>query len=278
MVAFDRRGLVALVLLGLLAAKGRAGATDDARILREALEAYDRGVAAQVAGRADEARRALQEAAGGFEALLERGYRNASLEYNLANAYLRLDRLGLAILHYRRALRLAPRDADVRANLALARKQVVPQIEPSGRRALLERLLIFRDWAAAPVRWRTGLIVWTLGWLAAAIGLIRRGTGWGAAAAVCLLVGAAVQLELLADLHDQQRRPPAVVVGTPVELRQGRGEAYEPVLSEPLGPGVELRAIERRGDWVRVRLVSDVEGWLPVRAIGWIGAGLPAAR
>ncbi len=268
------RWMAAVVVAGVAIAAGG----QDTQVLRDALDAYDRAVAAEAAGRADEARRLLRSAAGGFEALLERGYRNASLEYNLGNVYLRLGRLGLAILHYRRALRWSPRDADVRANLELARKQVNPQIEPSGRRALIERLLVLREWASPAARWRVGVALWLVGWLAAAIRLVRRGQAWWLVALAGVVLGGLVQAELLADLYEQQHRPAGVVVGAPATLRQGRGEAYEPVVSEPLGPGVELRILEQRGDWLRVRLVNDLEGWLPAGAIARVEAVPRAER
>lgn len=276
MVGWARGGrwLAAVLVAGAaLVARG-----DDAQVLREALDAYDRAVAAQAAGRAAEAERLLREAAGGFEALLEGGHRNASLEYDLGNTYLRLGRLGLAILHYRRALRLAPRDADVRANLELARRQVTPRVEPSGRRALLERLLVLRDWAAASTRWRVGTVLWLAGWLAAAVWLARRSQAPAMIALTGIVLGGLVQAELLADLHDQQRRPAGVVVGAAVTLRQGRGQAYERVVSDPLGPGVELRVLERRGDWFRIRLVNDLEGWLPARAVALVEAAAPTGQ
>jgi tetratricopeptide (TPR) repeat protein len=63
-----------------------------------------------------------ESAVAAYGAVLEQGYHSASLHYNLGNAWYRLGRPGLAILHYERALLRAPRDPDVRHNLALARQ------------------------------------------------------------------------------------------------------------------------------------------------------------
>lgn len=43
-----------------------------------------------------------------YEEILSRGLSSVKLYYNLANSYFKEDRLGKAILFYRRALRLAP--------------------------------------------------------------------------------------------------------------------------------------------------------------------------
>jgi len=57
-----------------------------------------------------------------------------SLYYNLANAYYRTDKLGEAILYYRKAQRFAPRDRDVAANLRIA---LAKAGLPSGSRGAL---------------------------------------------------------------------------------------------------------------------------------------------
>ncbi|VAX23764.1 hypothetical protein MNBD_NITROSPINAE01-919 [hydrothermal vent metagenome] len=45
------------------------------------------------------------------------GIKNQNLEYNRGVAYFKLGRLGKAVLHFNRALRLNPNDEDARANL-----------------------------------------------------------------------------------------------------------------------------------------------------------------
>jgi uncharacterized protein YgiM (DUF1202 family) len=69
------------------------------------------------------------------------------------------------------------------------------------------------------------------------------------------------------QLHDQTRHPPAVVVSGEHTLRLGRGEGYDPALSQPLGPGVEVRILNQRADWAEVRLADGKTGWLPLQAI-----------
>jgi tetratricopeptide (TPR) repeat protein len=65
----------------------------------------------------------FQDAIDGYEELLESGYSNGSLYFNLGNCYFRLEQLGKAILNYERANLLIPRDADLNFNLRFARDQ-----------------------------------------------------------------------------------------------------------------------------------------------------------
>ena len=63
-------------------------------------------------------------------AIRQEGY-SASLLYNMANAYYQKKDVGQAILHYERALYLDPGNADIQANLGLARKDFGLIAEPA---------------------------------------------------------------------------------------------------------------------------------------------------
>jgi len=74
------------------------------------------------ANRAYKEDRYLESIDGYFE-LIGNGYVNGHLYYNLANAYFRSGQLGRAILNYKRAQLLIPRDADLNFNLLYALDQ-----------------------------------------------------------------------------------------------------------------------------------------------------------
>jgi hypothetical protein len=60
------------------------------------------------------------------------GYSSATL-YNLANAYAREGKPGLAVVNYERARMLAPNDPDIEANLLLVRRSLGLPIEAGSR-------------------------------------------------------------------------------------------------------------------------------------------------
>lgn len=71
------------------------------------------------------------EAAALYERLLEPGYRDFTLEYNLGNAYFKSGELGKSILHYERARKIRPTDPDLLHNLDLANlRQQDKKIDP----------------------------------------------------------------------------------------------------------------------------------------------------
>jgi len=91
-----------------------------------------------------------------------------SLYYNLANAYYRTNNLGKAILYYRKAQKLAPRDKDVLANLRIAQARAGITIRPRraspppsvGRR--LVKLFSLFEGVAASLTFRWFLIIFVI--------------------------------------------------------------------------------------------------------------------
>lgn len=235
-------------------------------VLREAQRAYDQAL--DIAhDQPHQAKALFQQAAGGFEALAGAGVRNAGLEFNLGNTYARLGDLGRAVLHYRRAERLAPTDAGIAANLEFVRARVTPLIPPSGATRLTDRLLFWqRD---TTPRFRLGLAggASVLGWLTALVWLRRRRPVWLSAATLLILLGVANALSVGWQMREEARAPAAVLVGSEQILRLGRGSGADPALDKPLGPGTELHIIDTRGDWVEVRLPDAQTGWLPAVSV-----------
>ena len=71
----------------------------------------------------------FQEASQTYQQLVDLGVEHENLFYNLGNAYYKSGDLGRAVLNYERARRMAPRDADIRANLDFARSLALDRYE-----------------------------------------------------------------------------------------------------------------------------------------------------
>ena len=71
----------------------------------------------------------FEQAIEEYEKILDLGIKNFKVFYNLGNAYFRQNQLGRAILNYRRALALQPRDEDTKANLSFVKLFTLDKIE-----------------------------------------------------------------------------------------------------------------------------------------------------
>lgn len=239
--------LLYIVVLGLVATAawtGRAaGALSHADAEKEFIEAriaYDEGRYA--------------DAIRLYEGLLSQGLTASRLHFNLGNAYVRSGRLGEAVLQYRRALHLRPRDPDAAANLRFTQDLTgaIAPAEPAWSRVL--RHVSAREWGLAAVS------AYWLGALALALHRLRPAWRWLRHAAlvfglVLLASGAGILRE-----HGYARRPEVVIVQRDVQSLFAPVEGSQPHFK--LAEGSIVRQIERRGAWLRVS-TGETDGWIP---------------
>lgn len=261
--------LATLLGTGWLAPRARADMLPPARereVMRDALTAFDQAVAV-ARDNPTNAAELYRQAAAGFGALRDAGLNSAALEYNLGNTHFRLGELGQAILHYRRAERLAPGDERLIANLRYARGRVEPSIAPSGQSRLTRQLLFWHYSTSLRQRFWALVVLAAIGWPLLFLWLRWRVRLLAITGLVAVALSFCTGSSLLWQINDEAGHPPAVLVGSQQYLRLGRGETTDLALQQPLGPGVELRILQQRGDWVEVRLPNDQSGWLPASAV-----------
>lgn len=85
------------------------------------------------------------------------GYRSANLDYNIGNAYFKLNNIPLSILFYERAYLLKPADEDINYNLQVARTltvdrfQEIPQLFFVRWYNFVSLILATNTWAAISI-------------------------------------------------------------------------------------------------------------------------------
>jgi hypothetical protein len=240
------------------------------RILAEAQEAYDTGVAARRTS-PQAALESFRTATERFKQLVDDGLANGRLHYNLANAYVQAGEPGRAILHYRAAEELMPGDSRLRHNLEYARSLVRSRIAPSGGRALGSALLGWHERTTVRARLGVFTVAWVLCWtvLAAHLFVPRPWWRWSAAAlaVIWLAGGISVSTDVLLGHDDLE----GVVLADEVVVRKGNGEGFEPQFAEALFQGVEFRLLEQRPGWLHIELANGKTGWIRADQAGLLG-------
>lgn len=197
-----------------------------------------------------------REAALAYDRLWTNGFSSTALHFNLGNAWFKAGETGRAIYHYRLAEKLAPRDPDVAANLALARSVVMDGA--SARRPFLERItgwLALDEWTIAAA---VGFWVW--------IGLLiarQLQPAWTGRLRLAGRLAATVTVILALILFLVWSRHPAIeaiVLEKEVTLHHGPLEESPAVQS--LVAGQELSVLDRKGDWIQVGGAARGIGWL----------------
>lgn len=265
-----RRVLLLMVAcLVVMVGSGRADAALSAEDARSTLDAasenFRKGTTLLESDR-EAARTALVGAIEGYERLIrDGGYQSGGLFYNIGTAHLMLGDVGRAILNFRRAERYSPNDANLAANLALARQRVASRIDAPGDERLRRVLLFWHDETSPASRMSVFIGAYALAWGWAFLRLLRPSIigGWwpvlglGVISASCLA-------SLIVQERAERSRSDAVIVAAQSIGRKGPDvAAYEPTFKEPLRAGVEFEIIERRPGWVLARLADRRTTWLP---------------
>jgi tetratricopeptide (TPR) repeat protein len=196
------------------------------------------------------------EAAAGYEKILQTGGQSTALLFNYGNAEFKAGHPGKAIAAYRRAELLAPRDAELRANLAFVRSQVQGAALREGKWQNWLGSLTLNEGAVV-----AAIFFWALfGLLAArqiqpALAPKLRGV---TRLAVALTVFSAAALTLQAANHFNS--PVAVVTAAEATARSGPFGDAQTAFS--VHDGAELRVLDQHDQWVQVADGAGKLGWV----------------
>lgn len=230
---FQRLQILAAVLLFAVAARG-----DE---FTAAKSAYDAGK--------------FEEAAAQYRKILADGNFSSELFFNLGNAEFKQGSVGAAVLSYRRAWTLAPRDPDIRANLGFT----LERANASGPELSLPARALTRvsesEWALLAVasNWLAAALVvaWLLGFRRA--GVLR-------AAGALALLGVLAVAGIL-QWRSLRALPELVIQEKTQALFGPFGEATRKF---ELPEGSIVREISREGEWVNVRAGGET-GFVRIR-------------
>jgi tetratricopeptide (TPR) repeat protein len=197
------------------------------------------------------------EAAAAYEKILQSAGQSPALWFNDGNAEFKAGHLGRAILAYRQAELLAPRDAELRANLAFVRNQVQGATLHESR---------WQDWVGSLTlnegALLTALFFWTL------LALLTARQIWPAsktklrtatrmAVLLTMVSGAILGIQTLNHFNS------AIAVVTDAGGAARSGPFDDAQTAFIAHDGAEMEVLDRHDDWVQV---ADGTG-----KIGWFG-------
>lgn len=210
-----------------------------------------------------------EAAARGYEALAAQGYTSVNLEYNWGNACFRSGQLGGAILHYERALRLDPSNADTRHNLEFARSRTVDKIDDAPVMFFVQWWRSLRDGLSTDGWAVLAAVLFTLTLAALACyffarQLVVRKAGFGVAL-TSLLVSCLAFVMACQSRDWVQDSGEAIVMLQTVTLKSTPDDSGTDLFILHEGTKVVLKS--ELGAWREVCTADGNTGWLPVSAI-----------
>lgn len=242
--------LMAVLVSG---ASGGASGAGSYYTAKEAHQLFAQANAAYASGKKEDAEADLQK-------LLEHGFGGPDVLYNLGTVELSEGKLGPATLHLEQAKREGGAQADLDANLALARaKQLDKVIGARADGGMSPRMLL-----ALPGRglgW-IFLAAWVLGFLSLVAFRFRpagkRG-GIAALASVSLVVAVCAGGLWGGRIWVKSHFARGVVLAKTVPARELPSESAH--VAFEVHEGLDVRLLERAQGYVRIQLPNGLEGW-----------------
>lgn len=206
----------------------------------------------------------FESAISAYKALEDNGLANASVYYNLGNAYFRTNDIKRAILYYERALRLDPRNEDIRYNLDLSGTYVTDRIEAVDELFLLTWLKRLGDKGTLGQWTVLSIVFFALTLLAAALFLLVRRTGarytffWVGWLFLLLVFisfsGAFYQYRKITNDRE------AIVFSASVTAKSSPDENGNNLFI--IHEGLKVHIEDKVGAWCEIRLPDGSKGWV----------------
>jgi hypothetical protein len=206
-----------------------------------------------------------EEAAALYETIVEQGHLNGHVFFNLGNTYIRLGELGKAILNYKKAIVLLPRDGDLKANFQYARSLARDRIE--GASPSLWNTLAF---------WYFGMNLWELliafalfnllFWASALFNLYRESewAKWGLWLSLLLTLVLGISAGLKYRETFQNAGGVLLEDEAPVRAGFSRNDTTLFVLHE----GAEFTLLDEEQGWWKITLADGKKGWVTSESVG----------
>jgi len=232
--------MMCFAVAGIAATALVSRAEDPSQVFADAGKAYDAGQFA--------------EAARKYESILGQGQISHELFFNLGNALYKQGRTGDAVLQYRRAWMLAPRDPDAAANLRLAAQASNALVPDLPLASVLFFKLSFKEWlrVALASYWICAALIALYLFAPPRRPLLRRTIAVFSFTLALGIAGAA-------QWHAMHRRPEVVVLAPAQQALFAPMDNSTPHFALP--PGSVVRTIESSGPWVKVAYGKDA-GWI----------------
>ena len=206
-----------------------------------------------------------QKAASEYRSVLSENLHSASLYYNLANCYYKLNEVALSIFYYEKALLLDPASKDIEINLGFAQKMTVDsikQIPESGFSKWFTQALnslSVDGWAIRCVGLSFLFVTLFLCYLLSYSESKKRVFFVSSSLVLVLLVSSLLLLfnkdSLNRSIH------PAIVFVKEVDVKLEPNLGSETVFM--LHEGTKVLVIERyESDWSKVKLQNGETGWI----------------
>ncbi len=199
-----------------------------------------------------------------YRSIYDKGYSSYELLYNLGNSYYKINKIGLAILFYERALLLNPFDRDLKFNLELAKTKIVdkPQeIQQSFIPKLCDKIrniLGVKQWGIISIT------LFSMFFIALALFFILQNPTYkkvcfyfGIVFFICTVFAAIFTRQQYNNLKNNQY---AIVMVPTVTIKSSPDDNSTNLFV--VHEGTKMKIFDKINEWTEIRLSDGKTGWI----------------
>jgi hypothetical protein len=188
---------------------------------------------------------------------------NATLYYNLGNSYFKTGKFGKALLNYRRAWFLTPRDADIVHNISFTRTYRADKIQTNPGPLAKIVYDMFHVLSFHEARTASALFFLLLSGFVSLYIVFRK--SWHAYCALaCGIVCLFLFINWQVWSHERTSRP-AIITAPEVNALSGPGKDYKTIMV--IHDGTEVRIRQTRSEYALIHLPGGLGGWVELSSL-----------
>ncbi len=249
--------LLVLISVGLVVPTVSARTADDGTVA-EAVAAYS---AAMDSEERSVRLEAFRRAARLFARAIEGGADNAAIYTNLGNSALQGEQMGMAVLAYRRALWVDPVHPRALQNLEYARSLLPAWVPHPDENSVLDSFFFWHRSLSRDERNLAAAVCFALAAVLFALAVRTRSSTPRNIAILPMVAWIALLASVLIDPASRSANE-AVITVDEVAARAADSAFAPSLFSAPLPGGTEVRILENRPPWARIRLANGRDVWV----------------
>jgi len=204
-----------------------------------------------------------------YQSILNNGYENGAVYFNLGNAYFKSGHLAEAILNYERARRLMPDDDDLQFNLQLANVQLKDKVDA------IPQLFVYR-WLESLL---TIVPLETMIWMIYGLFLLtlvlfslflfaktyQQKRSFLLSGIVCSLFLAIGVVNFIVESYSESNNEYAIVMTDVANIKSAPDNSGNDLFV--LHQGLKVQVLDHVNNWEKIRLADGKIGWIPEQEI-----------
>ena len=210
----------------------------------------------------------FSEAINQYEYLIDEGFANGNIYYNLGNSYYRTNQIGYALWAYYNAQRLIPRDPDLLHNIKVAQAKCIDRIEFPKSLFIFDFLLKIEK----SVRILELNILGSILFFMISLFVLGKKINFLSGYVINYMISSCVILFLLVNslairkYINEIKENYGVVISNSVSVFSGPRENQNSILFL-VNEGLKVKLNNYQDKWVEVELIDGKKGWVNIWSV-----------